>query len=62
VPSPGEHRNRLGDTKEVVLGTYAHFLPDDDYRAREIMNAFFEPLSEGADQVSCAPIVLGGSA
>ena len=32
----------LGDTKEVVLATYAHFLPDDDDRAREIMNAFFE--------------------
>ena len=32
----------LGDTKEVVLATYAHFMPDDDGRAREIMNAFFE--------------------
>jgi hypothetical protein len=31
----------LGDTKEVVLATYAHFMPDDDDRAREIMNAFF---------------------
>jgi hypothetical protein len=25
----------------VVLATYAHFMPDDDDRAREIMNAFF---------------------
>jgi hypothetical protein len=33
----------LGDTKEVVLATYAHFMPDDDDRAREIMNAFFAP-------------------
>jgi len=28
----------LGDTKDVVLAAYAHFMPDDD-RAREIMNA-----------------------
>ena len=32
----------LGDTKEVVLATYAHFLPDDDNRARQIMNGFFK--------------------
>jgi integrase len=51
----------LGDTKEVVLATYAHFLPDDDDRAREIMNAFFAPLREGADQGACAPVVPGGS-
>jgi integrase len=40
----------LGDTKQVVLVTYAHFMPDDDGRAREIMNAFFEHATEG----SCA--------
>ncbi len=51
----------LGDTKEVVLATYAHFMPDDDDRAREIMNAFFRLLSEGADQGSCALIVPGGT-
>jgi integrase len=39
----------LGDTKQVVLATYAHFLPSDDDRAREIMTAFFEG--------SCAPDV-----
>ena len=33
----------LGDTVEVTLTTYAHFMPDDDGRARGIMNAFFEP-------------------
>jgi len=33
----------LGDTLEVVLGTYAHFLPDDDDRVRSIMDLFFEP-------------------
>jgi integrase len=38
----------LGDTKEVVLGAYAHFMPDDDDRAREIMNAFFEGPGEAA--------------
>jgi integrase len=31
----------LGDTKEVVLATYAHFMPSDDDRAREAMGAFF---------------------
>jgi integrase len=39
----------LGDTKEVVLATYAHFLPSDDDRARDAMNAFFSG--------SCAPDV-----
>lgn len=28
---------RLGDTKEVVLATYAHVLPDDEERALEIL-------------------------
>ena len=45
--------------KEVVLATYAHFLPDDDDRAREIMNAFFAPTREGADHDPCALIVPG---
>jgi integrase len=31
----------LGDTQQVVLSTYSHFMPDDDDRARDIMNAFF---------------------
>jgi integrase len=47
----------LGDTKEVALATYAHFLPDDDDRAREIMNAFFE----GSGEVSRAADVQWGS-
>ncbi len=38
----------LGDTKEVVLATYAHFMPDDDDRARVIMNAFFEQAPGGS--------------
>jgi integrase len=50
----------LGDTKEVVLATYAHFMPDDDDRAREIMNAFFAPTREGADRAPCALIGPGG--
>ena len=37
----------LGDTKEVVLSTYAHFLPSDDDLAREIMNGFFTPGESG---------------
>jgi integrase len=50
----------LGDTKEVVLATYAHFMADDDDRAREIMNAFFLPVSEGPGDVSCATDVQAG--
>jgi integrase len=46
----------LGDTKEVVLATYAHFMPDDDDRAREIMNVFFTARDHG----SCAPDVPSG--
>ena len=38
----------LGDTQEVILRTYGHFMPDDEDRAREIMDAFLEPLSGGS--------------
>lgn len=38
----------LGDTKAIVLETYAHFMPDDDDRAREIMNAFFAAAADTA--------------
>ena len=31
----------LGDTKETIIHTYSHVLPNDDTRARDIMNAFF---------------------
>ena len=51
----------LGDTKEVVLATYAHFMPDDDDRAREIMNAFFLSVSEVPGDASCATDVQAGS-
>jgi integrase len=45
----------LGDTQEVVLSTYSHALPDDDDRAREIMNSFFVPSrSESAQNVPSA--------
>jgi hypothetical protein len=50
----------LGATKEVVLATYAHFMPADDDRVREIMNAFFAPTPESADHASCALIVPVG--
>lgn len=39
----------LGGTKQTVLPVYAHFLPSDDQRAREIMDACF------ASTRSCAP-------
>jgi integrase len=47
----------LGDTKEVVLATYAHFMPDDEDRAREAMNAFFEAVPV----TSCAASVQRGA-
>jgi integrase len=43
----------LGDTQEVILRTYSHFMPDDENRAREILDRFLEPLSG----VACAPDV-----
>jgi integrase len=33
----------LGDTLEVTLATYWHFLPGDDDHAREILGSFFGP-------------------
>jgi len=46
----------LGDTLEVTLATYSHFMPDDDGRARTIMDAFFD---SGA--ASSAPDVPGAA-
>jgi hypothetical protein len=37
-----------------------HFMPDDDDRAREIMNAFFAPTLEDTDHAPCALIVPSG--
>ena len=48
----------LGDTKEVVLSTYAHFMPADDDRAREIMGTFFG----GLQSAPCAADVQSGEA
>jgi len=51
----------LGDTKEVVLRTYAHFMPEKDDQARSIMKVSFTALEDaGNDQ--CAPDVPGGTA
>jgi integrase len=36
----------LGDTQEVVLSTYSHFLPEEEDRARVIMDEFFKPSTE----------------
>lgn len=41
----------MRNTEEVVLDTYAHFLPDDDDGATQIMNALFR----AADSASSAP-------
>jgi integrase len=48
----------LGDTKEVVLRTYAHFMPEDDDQARAVMKAFFGAL-ETTDANRSAPDVPG---
>ena len=40
----------LGDTLQVVLETYAHFLPADEDRARAIMDRFFEPDASSSAQ------------
>jgi integrase len=42
----------LGDTVEVVLASYAHFMPDDDDQARQVMNTFFEP-KPGPPDTAC---------
>jgi integrase len=47
--NPAKVAAYLGDTLEVVLKTYAHFLPDDDDRARAIMDLFFDPGSSALD-------------
>ena len=39
----------LGDTKEVVLRTYAHFMPEDDDQARAVMKRFFGGAPEGPE-------------
>ena len=48
----------LGDTQEVVLRTYAHFMPEDDDQARAVMKAFFGAV-EGADSGQSARDVPG---
>lgn len=39
----------LGDTQAVVLKTYSHFMPQDEDRARDILNGFFAPRNRRAD-------------
>ncbi len=39
----------FGDTIEVVMTTYAHFMPGDDDRARAAMDLFYEPGSSAPD-------------
>jgi integrase len=54
--NPAKAAAFLGDTLEVTLATYSHFMPDDDGRARTIMDAFFD---SGA--ASSAPDVPGAA-
>lgn len=53
----------LGDTKEVVVSTYMHFMPDDDDRARAVMGEFFKgrgsaPAGASAQNVPADPPVI----
>lgn len=48
----------LGDTKQVVLGTYAHFMPADDDTARAIMERAGTPPAAGSDRK--VPPAAGG--
>ena len=40
----------LGDTKQVVLDTYAHFMPEDDDLARQITNGQLVPYGDAGDR------------
>jgi integrase len=46
--NPAKVAALLGDTLEVTLAVYAHFLPDDDDRAREILGSFFRPAEDSS--------------
>jgi len=59
--SPAKVTACLGDIKEQVVKTYAHFMPDDDGRAREIMNTFFAPPEEDTARGSSALDVPGSA-
>jgi len=48
--NPAKVAALLGDTLEVTLDTYAHFLPDNDDRAREILGSFFRPADRPSAQ------------
>ena len=45
----------LGDTQEVILRTYSHFMSDDKDQARETMDRFLEPLSGGSSAPEATP-------
>jgi integrase len=59
--NPAKVAALLGDTLEVTLATYSHFLPDDDDRARDILGRFFNPVSGSPESGGCARDVPGGS-
>lgn len=51
----------LGDTKEVVLSVYAHFMPSDDDLARDIMNGFFSGRAAGENALRMTSAAPAGS-
>ncbi|MFI5064772.1 MAG: tyrosine-type recombinase/integrase [Streptosporangiales bacterium] len=52
----------LGDSRATVLATYAHFMPGDDARARNVMDRFLSGTQTALTAVSCAPDVPPGVA
>lgn len=42
----------LGDTQEVVLATYSHFLPGDEDRARLVMEQFWAAVQDGSSALN----------
>lgn len=56
--NPAKVAALLGDTLEVTIATYSHFLPDDDDRARDILGRFFSA-AEGTQEDACARDVPG---
>jgi integrase len=58
--NPAKVAALIGDTLQVTLETYSHFLPDDDNRAREILGRFFSPVP-APDPSACASDVPGAA-
>jgi hypothetical protein len=48
----------LGDTQEVVLATYSHFLPGDEDRARLVMEQFWATAEDGSSALDVPRVAL----